>query len=72
MVVKETPDNDERLAAGKKILRSQAENLWNIGTVGNVPNPVIVSNRLGNVPAWSICTQWGLPMAEQVYFKDAQ
>ena len=35
---------------GKKLVRSQAENLWGIGTVGESLRPIIVSNRLHNVP----------------------
>ena len=33
-----------------QLLGHLAENLWAIGTVGNVPRPVIVSNSLRNVP----------------------
>ena len=32
------------------ILESQAENIWAIGTVGFTPYPIIVNNRLKNVP----------------------
>ena len=39
-----------RTMAGKEILRSQAENLWIIGTVGLIPQPCLVSNKLHNVP----------------------
>lgn len=45
-----TIDEDERTMAGKEILRSQAENLWIIGTVGLIPQPCLVSNKLHNVP----------------------
>lgn len=41
---------EERTKAGKNILRTQAENLWGIGTVGMAPSVVIVKNRLHNVP----------------------
>ncbi|GAI32405.1 unnamed protein product, partial [marine sediment metagenome] len=48
--MKVTMDEKERIRLGKKILRSQAENLWTIGTVGNQPHVVLVKNRLRNVP----------------------
>lgn len=67
-LVKRTASDEERIKAGKEILRSQAENIWTIGTVGQVPAPVIVAENLENVPGWSICTQWGLTLAEQVFF----
>ena len=44
------PDADRRDQLAHKILTSQAENLWVIGTVGQAPQPVIVSNDLRNVP----------------------
>jgi len=40
----------ERTIAGREILRSQARNLWIIGTVGLIPQPCLVSNKLHNVP----------------------
>ena len=39
-----------------KILKSQADNLWSIGTVGMTPWPVIVKNEIGNVPETGIHT----------------
>jgi len=35
---------------GQRILGSEAENLWTVGTVGLAPHPVIVRNNLRNVP----------------------
>lgn len=43
-------DQDERAAVLDKILKSHAENLWTIGTIGNTVKPVLVSVNLGNVP----------------------
>ena len=48
--LRQVTDPQERIRLGKKLLRSQAENLWAIGTVGESLRPVIVSNRLHNVP----------------------
>ena len=39
---------------GKKILRSQAENLWALGVIGLGPHPVVVSRKLRNVPPRAI------------------
>ena len=39
----------ERTRLGKRLVRSQAENLWGIGTVGHTLRPIVVSNRLRNV-----------------------
>ncbi len=48
--VLQEPDPDTRVELGKNILRSQAENLWMIGTVGMIPHPIIVNKNLRNVP----------------------
>ncbi|MDJ0881485.1 MAG: ABC transporter substrate-binding protein [Gammaproteobacteria bacterium] len=45
-----TPNPARRIELGKNILRSNAENLWSIGTVGLGPQPIVVSKRLKNVP----------------------
>jgi peptide/nickel transport system substrate-binding protein len=45
-----TLDEEKRLELGKKLLQAQAENIWTIGTVGLAPHPIIVSNKLHNVP----------------------
>ncbi len=48
--VQTTMKESERITAAKEIWKSNAENLWAIGTVGLIPQPVIVSKRLHNVP----------------------
>ena len=48
--MKRTTDDQERLDLGKKILSYQADNLLTIGTVGEVPIPVIVNKHLHNIP----------------------
>lgn len=48
--LRRTADPQDRIILGKKLVRSQAENLWGIGTVGESIRPIIVSNRLHNVP----------------------
>ena len=44
------PRPDERLRIGKELIRLSTESLWSIGTIGEIPSPIIVSNRLRNVP----------------------
>lgn len=43
---------EEWMELGAEIVEIHLENMFAIGTVGNVPTPLIVSNRLGNVPEW--------------------
>ncbi len=43
-------DREERIRLGKEIFRSQAENLWVIGTMSVTPMPIIVRDNLRNVP----------------------
>jgi len=47
-----TGDPQERVRLGKGLIRSQADNLWGIGTVGGTLNPIVVSRRLHNVPQY--------------------
>ena len=51
MLRMQTAVTDEgRISAAQEILRSQAENLWSIGTVGFPPEVQIVRGNLRNVP----------------------
>ena len=43
-------DPKKRDEAADKLLKAQAENLWYIGTVSMAPQPIMVSNKLKNVP----------------------
>ena len=52
--MRRTADNEERVRLGRELIRSQAENLWGIGTVGESLSPIIVSTRLHNVPQWML------------------
>ena len=47
--MKASGDEKKRIEMGKNVLRSQAENVWSIGTIGLSPKPLIISNRLRNV-----------------------
>jgi len=56
---------------GKKILRSQAENLWTIGTVGMAPQPIIAKNNLRNIPekgVWVWDDLWFYPYNPEQFF----
>lgn len=66
-----TFDDEKRLELGKKILRSQAENVWTIGTVGIAPHPIIVSNKLHNVPKngyWGWDGRWSAPYYPETWY----
>jgi len=63
--MKITMDEERRIELGKKILASQAENVWTIGTVGMVPAPVITRSNLRNVPERHLYT-WDV-----LYTKDS-
>jgi len=45
-----TTDKAKRLRLGRELIRLSAENVWSIGTVGLIPNPVIAKNNFRNVP----------------------
>ena len=65
-----TTDSDEPAA---KVLASNAENLWAIGTVGNAPQVLIVNNKLKNVTDagyWTWDCLWTYPnFPAQWYFE---
>jgi len=48
--IKATPSDAVRARLLKEICRLHAENIWLIGTVGEVPTPVVVKNNFRNVP----------------------
>lgn len=68
-----TTNEAQRITLGKEILRSQAKNLWTIGTVGLTPKPVLVSENVRNIPEkglWAWDFYYGsLYNPEQFYFK---
>ena len=60
-------DWEERFAylieLGKKLLESNARNLWTIGTVGLAPQPVVISSKLRGVTnegIWGWDNRWTL------------
>ena len=70
-----TTDPHRRLAVGKEILRSGADNLWTIGTVGLAPHPVVVSKRLKNVipnGIWGWDNRWTLSYHPATWYLEPQ
>lgn len=70
-VLRRTTDVEERIRMGKNILRSQAENLWVLGVIGQGPHPVIVSDRLRNVPRdgyWGWDSRWSWPYYPETWY----
>ena len=64
-------DEKVRIEMGKKILRSQAENLWALGVIGLGPHPIIVSDRLRNVPHqgyWGWDSRWSWPYYPETWY----
>ncbi len=59
----------------RKVLESQAEHVWTIGTVGMAPHPLFVRNNLRNVTEgggfWTWDSLWAYPeFPEQWFFKE--
>ncbi len=52
--VQTVPGSSEYIDLGKKIMSINVNNLYLIGTVGKVPGPTIISNKLGNVPTFTV------------------
>ena len=67
--------DETRTAAAKSLLNAAAENLWTIGTVGQAPHPVVVSNRLKNVTPtgiWGWDNRWTLAYHPSTWYFDEQ
>ncbi|MGI6366942.1 MAG: ABC transporter substrate-binding protein [Anaerolineae bacterium] len=56
---------NESPEAAQKVLASQAEHIWTIGSVGNAPHPIFVRNTLRNVSElggyWTWDSLWTYP-----------
>jgi hypothetical protein len=69
-----TTDPARQLEIGREIVHLSTVNLWTLGTVGQVPNPVVVKNNFMNVQEshtadWIIMTPGTMDPA-QFYFSD--
>jgi peptide/nickel transport system substrate-binding protein len=73
--LKTVVDRDEQIELYRQIYDLHAEHCWLIGTVGEVPRPIVVNADLRNVPDVSICS-WtvgyylGLAQMEQWFYGD--
>ena len=70
-ILRRTEDSEERIKYGKKILQSQADNIWAIGIIGLGPHPVIVRDRLKNVPRngyWGWDSRWSWPYYPETWY----
>ena len=68
-----TVDGQRRIKLGKKILASHADNLWNIGTVGLAPQPVVIARTLRGIPdkgIWGWDNRWTLTYHPATWFFD--
>jgi peptide/nickel transport system substrate-binding protein len=69
--MRSTVDEKRQIELGKKILRSNMENIWTIGTIGLAPNPVVISNRLKNVTEkgyWGWDNRWTMPYHPETWY----
>ena len=48
------PGSEEYIELGKQMMQINLDNLYLIGTLGEIPGPTIISNNLGNVPAFTV------------------
>ena len=70
-ILRRTEDSEERIKYGKRILQSQADNIWAIGIIGLGPHPVIVRDRLKNVPRngyWGWDSRWSWPYYPETWY----
>ena len=71
--LREATTEEHRTKAAKTLLEAAAENLWTIGTVGQAPHPVVVSNRLKNVTPtgiWGWDNRWTLSYHPATWYLD--
>ncbi|MFN7195234.1 MAG: ABC transporter substrate-binding protein, partial [bacterium] len=69
--------DDARAAAWRRILAIHAEQVFSIGLVANVPQPVVVSSRLRNVPRtgiynWDPGAFFGIYRPDSFWFAEPQ
>ena len=68
------PGSDQYSKLAREIVKIHKDNLIVIGTVGRIPKPHVISNRLGNVPdhitPHNEFRGWSRPVFhEQLYIK---
>lgn len=73
--LRRTHDLDERVRLGKLILQSQADNVWSIGVLGLGPHPIVVHDRLKNVPRhgyWGWDSRWSWPYYPETWYLEPE
>ena len=70
-------ETDKRTAIWDEILKIWADQVYTIGTVSNVPQPVVVSRHLHNVPekavwAWDPGAQFGVHKPDTFWFDESR
>ena len=66
-------DPARRIEFGRKLLVSNAKNLWTIGTIGLAPHPVVISQHLRGVPeqgVWGWAHRWTMPYHPATWYFD--
>lgn len=69
--------DDERSAIWREMLKIHADNVFGIGILAEAPQPVVVSNRLRNVPeqaiwAWDPGAHFGIHRMDEFWFEDGR
>lgn len=67
--------DEERSRIWREMLAIHADQVYAIGTVAEAPQPIVVANRLANVPqtglwAWDPGAHFGIHRPDEFYFKD--
>ncbi len=67
--------DEERMAAWSEMLKIHADQLYAIGILNGAPQPIVVSNRLRNVPeqamwAWEPGAHFGVHRPDEFFFAD--
>ena len=73
-VLKETADPDQQIKLSQDIFDLHAQHCWLIGLVGELPQPIVISQKLRNCPEVAICSTiigryLGSARLEQLYFE---
>ncbi len=68
-------DDDQRRAAWVEMLKIHADQVYAIGILNGAPQPIVVSNRLRNVPqqamwAWDPGAHFGVHRPDEFFFAD--
>ena len=69
--------DEERSAIWREMLKIHADNVFGIGILSEAPQPVVVSNRLNNVPekaiwAWDPGAHFGIHRMDEFWFEDGR